>query len=99
MLHINGEQCVKSFHVRSYSVRMRENSGKMSSRITPNTDTFYAVEDSTDFSKEDIQDLDDQKKIQTATINKDEIILYLHKCIFTLILLFLYCVWSHCLTE
>ena len=49
--------------------------GKMSSRITPNTDTFYAVEDSTDFSKEDIQNLDHQKKIQTATINKDEVIL------------------------
>ena len=26
-----------------YSVRMRENAGKMRTRITPNTDTFYAV--------------------------------------------------------
>ena len=26
-----------------YSVRMRENSGKMRTRITPNTDSFYAV--------------------------------------------------------
>ena len=28
---------------RYYSVRMRENAGKMRTRITPNTDTFYAV--------------------------------------------------------
>ena len=27
-----------------YSVRMRENSGKLPTRINPNTDTFYAVE-------------------------------------------------------
>ena len=27
-----------------YSVRMRENAGKMRTRTTPNTDTFYAVE-------------------------------------------------------
>ena len=26
-----------------YSVRMRENTGKVRTRITPNTDTFYAV--------------------------------------------------------
>ena len=26
-----------------YSVRMRENAGKMRARITPNTDTFYVV--------------------------------------------------------
>ena len=26
-----------------YSVRMRKNAGKMRTRITPNTDTFYAV--------------------------------------------------------
>ena len=26
-----------------YSVRMRENAGKIRTRITPNTDTFYAV--------------------------------------------------------
>ena len=26
-----------------YSVRMQENEGKMRTRITPNTDTFYAV--------------------------------------------------------
>ena len=25
------------------SIRMRENAGKMLTRITPNTDTFYAV--------------------------------------------------------
>ena len=29
--------------ISPYSVQMRENSGKMSTRITPNTDTFYAV--------------------------------------------------------
>ena len=26
-----------------YSIRMRENAGKMRTRITPNTDSFYAV--------------------------------------------------------
>ena len=26
-----------------YSVRMRENPGKMLTRVTPNTDSFYAV--------------------------------------------------------
>ena len=38
--------CVKSVRIRSispYSVRMRKNAGKMRTRITPNTDTFYAV--------------------------------------------------------
>ena len=29
--------------ISPYSVRMRENVGKMWTRITPNTDTFYAV--------------------------------------------------------
>ena len=29
--------------ITPYSVRMRENTGKMRSRITPNMDTFYAV--------------------------------------------------------
>ena len=29
--------------ISPYSVRMRENAGKMRTRITPNTDTFYAV--------------------------------------------------------
>ena len=29
--------------VFAYSVRMRENAGKMRNRITPNTDTFYVV--------------------------------------------------------
>ena len=31
------------YGVSPYSVRMRENAGKMRTRITPNTDTFYAV--------------------------------------------------------
>ena len=43
--------CVKSVRIWSfygphfslYSVRMRENAGKMRTRITPNTGTFYAV--------------------------------------------------------
>ena len=45
--------CVKSIHIWNYSgpyfsriflysLRMRENAGKMRTRITPNTDTFYA---------------------------------------------------------
>ena len=29
--------------ISPYSVRMRENAGKRQTRITPNTDTFYAV--------------------------------------------------------
>ena len=29
--------------ISPYSVRMRQNVGKMGTRITPNTDTFYAV--------------------------------------------------------
>ena len=29
--------------ISPYSVRMRENAGKMGTRITPNKDTFYAV--------------------------------------------------------
>ena len=29
--------------ISPYSVRMRENAGKMQKRITPNTDTFFAV--------------------------------------------------------
>ena len=29
--------------ISPYSVRMRENAGKMWTRITPNTDSFYAV--------------------------------------------------------
>ena len=29
--------------ISPYSVRMRENAGKMQTRITPNRDTFYAV--------------------------------------------------------
>ena len=29
-----------SFHVCPYSVRMRENAGKMQTRMTPNTDSF-----------------------------------------------------------
>ena len=29
--------------ISPYSVRMRENPGKMRTRITPNTDSFYAV--------------------------------------------------------
>ena len=46
--------CVKSVHIGRYSgphfprifpyaVRMRENAGKNQTRISPNTDTFYAV--------------------------------------------------------
>ena len=29
--------------ISPYSARMRENAGKMQTRITPNTDSFYAV--------------------------------------------------------
>ena len=37
-------QCVKCIlRTSPYSVRMQENVGKMRTRITPNTDTFYAV--------------------------------------------------------
>ena len=32
-----------SVFISLYSVRMRENAGKMRTRITPNTDSFYAV--------------------------------------------------------
>ena len=39
--------CVKSVRIRSYSgpysVRMWENAGRMRTRITPNTDSFYVV--------------------------------------------------------
>ena len=31
------------YRIRPYSVQMRENAGKMRTTITPNTDTFYAV--------------------------------------------------------
>ena len=31
------------YRISSYSVRMRENAGKMQAKITPNTDTFYVV--------------------------------------------------------
>ena len=41
---LNDEHSVKVVRIRSYSVRMRENPGKMQTRITPNTDFFYAVE-------------------------------------------------------
>ena len=34
---------VKRVHISLYSVRMRENPGKMRTRITPNTGSFYAV--------------------------------------------------------
>ena len=34
--------CIRS--ISPYSVRMRENPGKMWTRISPNTDSFYAVE-------------------------------------------------------
>ena len=30
--------------ISPYSVRMLENAGKMQTRITPNTETFYAME-------------------------------------------------------
>ena len=33
-----------SLVISPYSVRMRENAGKMRTLFTPNTDTFYAVE-------------------------------------------------------
>ena len=33
----------ETLRISPYSVRMRENAGKMGTRITPNTDTFYAV--------------------------------------------------------
>ena len=32
-----------SVFISLYSVRMRENAGKMRTRVTPNTDYFYAV--------------------------------------------------------
>ena len=35
--------CRYSFCISPYSVRMRETAGKMWTRITPNTDTFYEV--------------------------------------------------------
>ena len=33
----------ETLRISPNSVRMRENAGKMGTRITPNTDTFYAV--------------------------------------------------------
>ena len=36
--------------ISPYSVRMQENAGKMRTRITPNTDTFYAVKLTKKFS-------------------------------------------------
>ena len=32
------------YSISPYSVRILENAGKMQTRITPNTETFYAVE-------------------------------------------------------
>ena len=40
-LHIRSEY--GEISISPYSVRMRENVGKMWNRITPNMDTFYAV--------------------------------------------------------
>ena len=37
---MTGECCVKKVRIRSYSVRIRKNAGKMRTRITPNTDSF-----------------------------------------------------------
>ena len=47
------KHCVKSVHIRSYSDphfpafglnnRIQSDCGKMETRLTPNTDTFYAV--------------------------------------------------------
>ena len=36
-------QCGEILRISPYSVRMRENAGKMQTRITLNTDSFYAV--------------------------------------------------------
>ena len=36
---------VKRVHISLYSVRMWENPGKIRTRITPNTDSFYAVKE------------------------------------------------------
>ena len=33
----------ETLRISPYSVRMRENAGKMRTRITPNADSFYAV--------------------------------------------------------
>ena len=40
--HFPAFSCIRTL----YSVRMRENAGKMRNRITPNTDAFYTVIDS-----------------------------------------------------
>ena len=45
------QHCIKSVHIRSYSVlvislRIQSECEKMRTRITPNTDTFYAVQHS-----------------------------------------------------
>ena len=45
------QHCTKSVHIRSYSVlvislRIQSECEKMRTRITPNTDTFYAVQHS-----------------------------------------------------
>ena len=42
-LCVNGVNGVYIRSISPYSVRMRENAGKMRTRITPNTDSFYAV--------------------------------------------------------
>ena len=36
-------------HMSPYSLRMRENAGKMPTRVTPNTDPFYAVKTGVQF--------------------------------------------------
>ena len=40
--------------ISPYSVRMRENAGKMRTRITPNTDSFYAKKASKKYQSKDI---------------------------------------------
>ena len=41
--HLIGTEYGEIRNICPYSVQMRENSGKMWTRITPNTDSFYAV--------------------------------------------------------
>ena len=49
--HFPAFSCIRTeygsiLRISLYSVRMRENAGKMRNRITPNTDAFYTVIDS-----------------------------------------------------
>ena len=53
-------------NISLYSVRMRENAAKMRTRITPNTDSFYAVHVSAQNAFKDNQTILEPKRTQRA---------------------------------